>query len=271
MRPVVLTIAGSDPSAGAGVQADLKAIEANRAYAATAVTAITVQNTLGVERVVPLGADLVREQILAVLEDLDVRAVKSGMLGNPAIVRGVAGVLRDRGVENYVCDPVRFSSSGAPLLEEQAVETLRAELIPLAAVVTPNAHEAEALTGVPVRGSADAEQAARLLLGRGARAVLVTGGHFGDRPGADLLVTGTTTEWFETSWIDTPDTHGTGCMLSSAVAAGLAHGLELGPAIRAAKCFVTEALRHGLRIGRGRGVANAFHGRSAISPPAEVL
>jgi hydroxymethylpyrimidine/phosphomethylpyrimidine kinase len=258
MRPIVLTIAGSDPSAGAGVQADLKAIEANGAYAVTAITAITVQSTTGVSRVAPVAADLVAAQLEALLQDSPVAAVKSGMLADAEIVRIVARLVRRAVPAHFVCDPVLRSTGGAALLSDDGVEALRSELIPLVDVLTPNAAEAGRLAELPVESSAQAERAAQRILSWGARAVLVTGGHLRDRPVNDLLVTPDRTVSISGTFVETPHTHGTGCALSAAIAARLACGLELEQAIRAAKDWLTEALRHALPSGRGAGSPDAL-------------
>ncbi|MCP3978105.1 MAG: bifunctional hydroxymethylpyrimidine kinase/phosphomethylpyrimidine kinase [bacterium] len=258
MRPVVLAIAGSDSSAGAGVQADLKAIEANGAYAATAITAITAQNTRGVSSVTRLDPRVVREQIVAVLEDLPVRVVKTGMLGDRAIVAEVADALRGRSGLELVCDPVLLSKNGVALLDSAAVSVLLEDLLPQTTLITPNVHEISALSGVAVDGLPSAERAARELLARGANAVLVTGGHLPDAPCTDVLVTPERTLRIPGERVESVHTHGTGCTFASAIAARLALGSELEDAIRAAKVFVTEAIRHGLPLGDGCGPIDPF-------------
>jgi len=253
VRPVVLSIAGSDPSGGAGIQADLKAVEACGGWGATAVTAITVQNTRGVRRVRALEADLVREQIEALFDDLDVAAVKSGMLGTAAIVVAVAETLRARRTLPYVLDPVVRASDGTALLDDPAIEALKRSLIPCATLLTPNVEDVRALTGLTVRDAADAERAGRRLLETGCGAVLVKGGHLDLADATDVLVHAGGTETFVAPRVDTEHTHGTGCVLAAAVATGLARGSDLAAAIREAKRFVGRCLRHGLALGGGRG------------------
>ena len=188
MRPIVLTIAGSDPSSGAGIQADLKTIEAGGGYAATVVTAITVQNTRGVARFSPLAPDLVRDQLEAVWSDLEPASVKSGMLASEAIVRSVAERIRNERPRHYVLDPVMQSSDGVSLLSDAGVRALKRELIPLATLLTPNADDVRALTGLDVRDVEEAERAGRRLMTLGCPAVLVKGGHYGGSKATDVLV-----------------------------------------------------------------------------------
>jgi hydroxymethylpyrimidine/phosphomethylpyrimidine kinase len=258
MRPTVLSVAGSDSSGGAGLQADLKAIEASGGYAATVVTAVTAQNTRGVVRSEPLGGSLVRDQLEAVFGDLHVRAVKSGMLGEAASVHELAAALRRHRAEHYVCDPVLRASSGHELLGTAAREAMVRELFPLAEVLTPNVEEAQRLTGVAVRSARDAEQAARKLLESGCGAVLVKGGHLAEQPGLDLLVDASGCTEFRGEFVQATHDHGTGCILASAVATHLALGRGLHDAVRRAKALVVEAVRHGLGLGGGRGPADAL-------------
>jgi hydroxymethylpyrimidine/phosphomethylpyrimidine kinase len=259
LRPIVLTISGSDSSGGAGLQADLKAIEANGGYAATAVTAITAQNTRCVTRVEALSAELVRAQLEAVLDDLPVAAVKSGMLAEAAVVREVAAVLRHYRPPHYVCDPVLTATTGRELLEPAAVDTLLESLLPQASLVTPNVPEAERLSGVTIVGPGDVERAARRLLELGARAVLVTGGHLTGPRAIDLLVTPHDRVEITGPRLHAPHAHGSGCALAAAIATGLARGRGLEDAVRGAKRFVAGALRHGLPLGRGTGPIDPFH------------
>ncbi len=255
---VVVTIAGSDSCAGAGIQADLKAISANGGYGASVLTAITAQNTCGVTAAAEVAPELVRAQINAVFSDLEVAAVKSGMLSSGTIIRVVAEALRERRPPFYVLDPVMRSKTGFPLINADAVETLCRELLPLATVVTPNVQEAEVLGRLSVETLEQAEAAGRRIVERGAPAVLVKGGHLKSRPAADLLVTRSGTQLFEGEFIDTRHTHGTGCTYSAAIATHLARGLPLPQAIGLAKTYVTEAIRHGLPIGRGVGPTDSF-------------
>lgn len=258
MRPTVLTIAGSDSSGGAGIQADLAAIAANGGYGASVVTAITAQNTAGVRRAVPLAADLVGAQMDAVFEDLEVAAVKTGMLADATVVAAVASGLRRWRPSFYVCDPVMVAKSGAPLLDPAAIESLRRELLPLATLVTPNAREAEALSGVPVSTTEAAEEAARRILGFGPAAVLVKGGHLQGACATDVLVYRGGLRRYDAERLDARHTHGTGCAYSAAIATHLARGLGLEEAVGLAKEFITEAIRHGLPVGRGVGPAHPF-------------
>ena len=255
---VVLSIAGSDSSAGAGIQADLKSITANGAYAATVITAVTAQNTLGVQGAWPLPLDTVREQIASVFDDLDVVGVKTGMLGGSDMIELVAEELLHRRPPVVVVDPVMISKTGFPLLAEDAASTLRQKLLPLATLVTPNVHEAEALTGLSIRTVDDAQQAGDMLVQAGAAAALVKGGHLQGAPATDVLVTAEATEVFPGEWIDQRHTHGTGCTYASAIAARLARGEVLHKAIGNAKDYVTEAIRGGLDIGRGIGPTDHF-------------
>jgi len=263
VRPIVLSIAGSDPSGGAGIQADLKAIEACGGWGTTALTAITAQNTRGVRRVHALDPDLVREQIEAVLDDLDVAAVKSGMLGTARTVRVVAEALGGRPATPYVLDPVVRAGDGTALLDEPAIEVLRRELIPRATLLTPNVEDVRALTGLALRDTADAERAGRRLLETGCGAVLVKGGHLDLADATDVLVHAGGTETFVAPRVRTEHTHGTGCVLAAAVATGLARGRELSAAIAEAKRFVGECLRHGLALGAGRGPIDPMFDRTA--------
>jgi hydroxymethylpyrimidine/phosphomethylpyrimidine kinase len=259
MLPVVLSVAGSDPSGGAGIQADLGAIAANGGFAATAITALTVQNTRGVLRCEPVEPGLLAAQIDAVLDDLDVAAVKSGMLATAAAVDVLADRLEQRSGLPYVCDPVLLSTSGHPLLDAPGVERLRERLLPRATLVTPNADEAGRIAGHAVRSPDDAERAGRRWLELGARAVLVTGGHLETSAGTDVLVDGSGVQRFEHALVATSTTHGSGCVLASAIATRLALGCTLSEAVREAKAFVTAAMRHGLPLGAGPGPVDPLH------------
>ncbi len=258
MRPIVLTIAGSDPSGGAGIQADIKSIEASGGYGCAALTAITVQNTLGVSSAHPLPADLVGRQIEAVFSDLKVAAVKSGMLADRSILREVARCIGRHRPRHYVLDPVLAAGSGFALLAADAWDSIVTELLPLCTVVTPNVAEAQALTGHRISGPEGAREAGERLLELGAKAALVKGGHLRDRPGTDVLVTPRGTRTFEGPFLETPHTHGTGCTYSAAIATALARGLDLEAAVERAKSFITEAIRGGLDIGGGAGPTDPF-------------
>jgi hydroxymethylpyrimidine/phosphomethylpyrimidine kinase len=254
----VLTIAGSDPSGGAGIQADIKAISAMGAYAMAAITSLTVQNTLGVTRAVPVDADLVRDQALACLGDIGADAIKSGMLFDEKIIAIVADVLKTagRGIP-YVLDPVMVSTSGHALLEPLAQKALIEHLVPLATLITPNIPEARALTGMAAIETVEQmQEAAERILAMGARAVLVKGGHgSGDRL-IDLLVSDKGVVRFESDRIDTPHTHGTGCTLASAIAAGLAQEMPLQKAVARARDYVHQAILKAPGFGGGHGPLN---------------
>ena len=253
-RPRALTIAGSDSGGGAGIQADLKTFSALGVYGMTAITAITVQNTKGVYGYEALAPQLVEEQIRAVTTDIGVDAAKTGMLANAGIVRAVAAAVEELEIPNLVVDPVFVSKHGHLLLAEDAVDEIRSRILPLATLVTPNLPEASGLAGLPVDAKDDMRRAADAILALGAGAVLVKGGHLeASTEAADLFVSGGVEEWLATDRIDTPNTHGTGCTLSAAIAAHLAMGWDLLEAVRAGKAFVTEAIRHGLDIGEGIG------------------
>ncbi len=248
----VLIFAGSDSGGGAGLQADVKTVTALGGHAATAVTAITVQNTLGVRAVHPLPADLVEAQARAVLEDIGADALKTGMLGDAVMVRRVAALLAETGRPTVV-DPVMVASSGDRLLTADAVDAVRALLVPLAAVLTPNAPEAEALTGVAVVDEAGQRRAGELLLAMGAQAVVMKGGHVpGDRV-VDLLMTPASTTRFESGRINSRNTHGTGCTLASGIACGLAQGLGLERSVARARDYLLEAIRRAPHLGAGHG------------------
>ena len=255
---VVVSIAGSDSSAGAGIQADIKSIAANGGYAASVVTAITAQNTVGVQLVHALPVDVVRAQIASVFDDLDVVGVKTGMLGDATMIATIADELVARRPGFVVVDPVMISKTGFALLARAAISTLLERLLPLATLVTPNVHEAEALTGLRVRTVAGAEAAGRSLLDAGVGAALVKGGHLEEAPATDVLVTRDGVDVIEGEWVESPHTHGTGCTYASAIAARLALGEELPVAVRSAKAYVTEAIRGGLAIGAGVGPTDHF-------------
>jgi hydroxymethylpyrimidine/phosphomethylpyrimidine kinase len=266
LRPIVLTIGGSDPSGGAGVQADLKAIEANGGYATTAITSLTIQNTRGVRRTVAVDAEVLRDQVHAVLTDLDVAALKSGMLGTAANVAVVADLLREARPRPYVLDPVVTSTGGFPLLDDEAIDALKQRLIPRATLLTPNVQDVLALTGWTVRDLSGAEEAGRRLLDLGCAAVLVKGGHLSEASASDVLVTAHGSHTFSADWVDSPHTHGTGCVFASAIATRLARGQGLREAVEDAKYFVTEAIRHGLPLGGGTGPVDPLFALHAGEP-----
>ncbi len=262
----VLTIAGSDSGGGAGIQADLKSFSANGVYGASVITALTAQNTLGVTGIhdVPIG--FIEAQMDAVFSDLDISAVKIGMLANAAIIAAVAGGLKKWKARNIVVDPVMVTTSGVSLIADSAIETLKSELFPLADIVTPNLHETARLThGKLAVNRNEMRGQAKGILATGAKAVLVKGGHApadgDDSESADLLLHGGGDEWFSAKRIHTDNTHGTGCSLSSAIAANLAKGMELVEAVRAAKIWLTGAIAASdeLQVGRGNGPVHHFH------------
>ena len=254
-RPLgrVLIIAGSDSGGGAGLQADLKAVTALGGFAATAVTAVTVQNTLGVSGVHPVPAEIVTAQARAVLDDIGADALKTGMLGDVAMVETVAAILDTVPGIPAVVDPVMTAKGGASLLAKEAMEAVRSLMIPRAWLLTPNAPEAEALTGLPVRTPDDQRRAGEALLALGARAVLMKGGHLEGGRVVDLLITPSGETLFEAGRIDTRHTHGTGCTLASACAAGLAQGLNLEAAVARAWAYVQEAIARAPGLGAGHG------------------
>ncbi len=249
---VALTIAGSDSGGGAGIQADLKTFAAFGVYGTSAITAITAQNTRGVTAVSALDPALVVAQIDAVATDLRPRATKIGMLANAAIISAVADAITRHQLLHVVIDPVMVAKGGDHLLEPAAVAALHARLLPLADVLTPNVPEAEVLTGLTIRTVDDLRTAAAQLVAMGARSVVVKGGHL-TGPAVDVWHDGLHWEEFSSERIHTPHTHGTGCTFSSAIAAGLANGLETGAAIRAAKAYVTGAIEHAPGLGSGHG------------------
>ncbi|MGH2595947.1 MAG: bifunctional hydroxymethylpyrimidine kinase/phosphomethylpyrimidine kinase [Actinomycetota bacterium] len=253
-RVRALSIAGSDPGGGAGIQADLKTFTTLGVFGMTAITAITVQNTNGVAASEALSPEIVEDQIRAVASDIGVDAAKTGMLANREIVEAVADAVADMRIPNLVVDPVLVSKHGHALLAADAVEALRMRILPLAVLVTPNLSEASALAGFPVEGREDMRRAADAIMSLGAAAVLVKGGHLKQPAAAtDLLLAGGIEVWVEAEWIDTPNTHGTGCTLSAAITSHLAKGKSVLDAVRAGKAFVTEAIRHSLAIGEGIG------------------
>jgi hydroxymethylpyrimidine/phosphomethylpyrimidine kinase len=253
--PVALTIAGSDSGGGAGIQADLKTFAALGVHGTSAITAITAQNTVKVTDILELPVAMVRAQIDAVVEDLGVQAAKTGMLSSAEIIEAVAGAIEAHRIGNLVVDPVMIAKGGARLLREDAVDALRNRLLPLAAVLTPNLPEAEVLLGRRIATPAERRQAARDLLALGPRAVVVKGGH-ADGDAVDVYWDGVTLEELPAERIATANTHGSGCVFSAAIAAGLASGLDPLTATRAAKEFITGAIKLSLEIGHGHGPVN---------------
>ena len=258
-KPVCLAIAGSDSSGGAGIQADIKAMQANGVYAATVITSVTAQNTVAVEAAFDLPVDIIARQMAAVCSDLTVAASKTGMLSSAAIIEVVADGIRRFDLHPLVVDPVMISKSGFPLLANEAVQVMIEQLLPLAELLTPNAHEAGKLAGIGVRTMSDAREAARRIHDMGCKYVLVKGGHIDEGGDAvDLLYDGQAFEVFRSERFVTRNTHGTGCTYSSAIAANLAKGHPMVEAVARAKEYVTEAIRHGLNIGSGHGPTDHF-------------
>ena len=264
MQGRVLIVAGSDSGGGAGIQADIKAVTALGGYAATAVTALTAQNTQGVFGIHDVPVEFISQQMELVLDDIGADCIKFGMLGQPEVIEAVAGVLdaKAAGIP-VVLDPVMIAKGGAQLLVPEAVETLKSVLVPLATVITPNLPEAESLAGHAEGGLDGAEALARDLLALGPKAVLLKGGHRDGGEVVDLLVSGDGVARFAGPRIDTLNTHGTGCTLASAIAAGIAQGLELEAAVARARDYVIEAIRTAPGFGSGHGPLNHGHTVSA--------
>jgi len=253
-----LTIAGSDSGGGAGIQADLKTFAAIGVYGTSALTAITAQNTVGVRQIYELSPKLVGAQIDAIMEDIGAHAVKTGMLANAATIAAIAKKLRQHRLKNLVVDPVMVATSGDLLIKKSAVAALRSQLFPLATVVTPNIPEAEKLTDTKIRGGGDIEKAARKIIEMGARAVVIKGGHL-KGPAVDLFFDGKNAHVLIAPRIRTKNTHGTGCTFSAAIAANLASGEDLESAVRAAKKYITAAIRAGFAVGSGHSPVHHFH------------
>ncbi|MFB6136410.1 MAG: bifunctional hydroxymethylpyrimidine kinase/phosphomethylpyrimidine kinase [Halobacteriaceae archaeon] len=258
-RDVALTVAGSDSGGGAGVQADLKTMEALGVFATSAVTSVTAQNTRGVRAIDDVSTDVVEGQVRAVAEDFDVGAAKTGMLSSAAIIETVAATLEEFAFP-LVVDPVMVAQSGDRLLAEAAEGVLREELLPRATLATPNLPEAEVLAGASVEDEADVREAAASIAAGGPDAVLVTGGHLGDGELVDVLHADGRTRTFRKPRLDTPNTHGSGCTVSAAVAAGLARGDDLPAAVERAEAFVERAIRYGLSVGEGDGPVHHLAG-----------
>ena len=253
-----LTIAGSDSGGGAGIQADLKTFAAHRVFGTCAITAVTAQNTLGVTMWRAVASDLVTAQIEAVAGDLGVDAVKVGMLANAAIVEAVAAAIAELDLPHVVVDPVMIAKGGDRLLEEEAVAAIRAELLPLAHVVTPNVPEAEVLSGRTIGSVDDMRAAGGRILELGPRVVLVKGGHLDGPESIDVVCTAHEVFELRRPRIDTRHTHGTGCTLSSAIAANLALGLDDRSALSRARDYLDGAIRHAPGLGRGHGPLGHF-------------
>lgn len=256
--PRAVTIAGSDSGAGAGIQADLKTFSALGVYGSTVITAITAQNTLGVTAVHEIPPEIVTAQLDAVMGDIGADAGKTGMLSSAAIIRAVAAGVHRHRLTQLVVDPVMVAKSGDRLLREDAVAALSHELLPLAYIVTPNAPEAEVLTGRPVRSLSEMEEAARRIHALGPKYVVVKGGHIPGEEVIDLLFDGQHFERFALPRVPTPHTHGTGCTFSAAIAASLARGYPVANAVWEAKLYLHQALTQAYAIGQGRSPVHHF-------------
>lgn len=250
-----LTIAGSDSSGGAGIQADIKTMTMNGVYAMSAITALTAQNTLGVTGIFEVPPQFLAQQIDAVFQDIRPDAVKIGMVSSSSLIRTIAGRLRAHEAENLVVDPVMVATSGARLMEAEAISILTRELLPMAALLTPNIPEAEVLSGQAIRSQADMQAAAEKISRAYGCAVLCKGGH-SLSDANDLLYIDGHCQWFRGRRIDNPNTHGTGCTLSSAIAANLAKGFSLDQAVSRAKAYISGALEAMLDLGQGSGPMN---------------
>lgn len=255
----ILTIAGSDSSGGAGIQADLKTFQALGLYGMSAITAITAQNTLGVQASQVVDSDLLEAQIRSVLDDIRPDAVKIGMLGNEASIKVIADLIQEYQLENIVLDPVMVSTSGSRLLEGDSYDRLTQDLFPLVSLITPNLYEAESLLKRDIQTETDMEEAGNQAYQAFSVPVLIKGGHL-KGAAKDLLVTDGGSHWFEEARIDNPNTHGTGCTLSSAIASNLALGYSLLEAVEKGKAYVTGAIKAGLDLGQGRGPLNHSYG-----------
>ncbi len=256
----VLVVAGSDSGGGAGIQADIKAITALQGYAATAITALTAQDTTGVHGVFPVPPEFIQSQMRIVLGDIGADCIKTGMLHSAEVIEAVCRVLETDGAGvPVVVDPVMMAKGGAALLEDDAVETLRRRIVPLAAVLTPNLPEAEALTGLAIADTDDMEKAGLALLRLGAGAAFVKGGHMTGEMIHDVLVSADGVEIFIAPRTETVHTHGTGCTLASAIATGIAQGMALRDAVARAQAYVHEAIRRAPGLGRGHGPIGHAH------------
>lgn len=248
----VLSIAGSDCSGGAGIQADLKTITVHKLYGMSVITALTAQNTTGVSGVYEVSPEFVKQQLDMVFTDIYPDAVKIGMVSDSSIIKVIADKLLEYGAKNIVLDPVMISTSGSRLMKEEAVELLVHKLMPLADIITPNIPEAEVLSGISILTKEDMEYAAKRIWERYTGNILIKGGHLQERSD-DLLYTADRVHWFPQEHIDNPNTHGTGCTLSSAIACNLAEGRSTMESIAAAKEFITGALKEDFNLGKGSG------------------
>ncbi len=258
--PVALTIAGSDSGGGAGIQADLKTFAAFGVHGTSAITAVTAQNTVTVSEIHEVPIRVIRAQIDAVVKDIGVQAAKTGMLASAEIIEAVAAAIREHGLTNLVVDPVMVAKGGARLLHSDAIASLYRYLLPLAAVVTPNIPEAEVLLGRSLPTLDDRRQAARDLVALGPAAAVVKGGHSDDNEAVDIYWDGSDLVELAARRIPTKNTHGSGCVFSAAITAGLARGQAPLEAVRAAKAFIERAIQHSLELGQGHGPVNPMFG-----------
>ncbi len=266
MRGRVLIVAGSDSGGGAGIQADIKTVTMQGAYAATAITALTAQNTEGVFGVLPIPPEFIRRQIEVVLDDIGADAIKTGMLHDAAVIEAVAAVLQERAAGiPLVVDPVMVAKGGARLIDPDAIGALKQRLIARATVLTPNLPEAETLCGMSIGDLTAMRRAGEMLLALGCRAVLVKGGHLPGATVSDVLVTGAGARIWESPRIDTRHTHGTGCTLASAIAAGLARGRDIESAVDHARDYVRQAIASAPGLGRGHGPLDHAHPLTAAA------
>ncbi len=259
MKIPVLSIAGSDPSGGAGIQADLKAMSANGTFGMSVLTSITAQNSCGVSSVFHLPSSIIDAQLDAIFSDIPVKTVKTGMLATPEIITTVSNKLSSQNIEHLVVDPVMVAKGGHALLDNNAISIFKAELCPQAFLLTPNIYEAQVLANMAINTIADVRAAAKTIYQLGCRHVLIKGGHLQEQPGTDLLYDGRFFRMYKGEYIQTKNTHGTGCTLASSIASLLAKGKPIADAIEGAKTYTTEAIRHGFTLGKGHGPTDHFY------------
>ncbi|MBM5720696.1 bifunctional hydroxymethylpyrimidine kinase/phosphomethylpyrimidine kinase [Listeria ivanovii] len=256
--PQALTIAGSDSGGGAGIQADIKTFQECSTFGMSVITAITAQNTLGVKAVHKVPVEIIREQCSAIAEDFEVRALKTGMLVDAEIIREVVRNIRLHQFPNIVIDPVMIAKGGTVLLEDEATQVLKEELLPLGTVITPNIPEAESIIGAKITTKTEIENAAKKIQKLGVKAVVIKGGHSQMAEAVDYFYDGETSKWLASARIDTPHTHGTGCTFSACIVAELAKGNSLFESVTVAKNFITSAIKYPIGIGHGHGPTNHF-------------
>lgn len=250
-----MTIAGSDSSGGAGIQADIKTMTANGVYAMSAITALTAQNTTGVTSIMEVTPQFLEEQIVANVTDIFPDSVKTGMVASSSLIKVIADSIKKFNLKNIVVDPVMVATSGAKLIADDAIISLKKELLPLATIITPNIPEAEVLSEIKIHNSSDMEKAAKIIFEKFGCSVLLKGGH-NLNDANDFLLTSTDKVWFSGKRIDNPNTHGTGCTLSSAIASNLAKGFSVKESVQNAKTYISGALSAMLDLGKGSGPLN---------------